>query len=45
MGKVFRFEMKREKNTTDMVLDVLIAFLVPMALAGVWFMTHVTWWA
>lgn len=36
--------MKKEQKTADMVLNVLIAFLVPLAIAGVWFMTHVKWW-
>ena len=37
--------MKREKNTFDIVLDVLIAFLVPMAVIGIWFLKNVVWWA
>jgi len=36
--------MKEEKTTFEVVLDVLIAFLVPMAVIGIWFLTHVKWW-
>ena len=36
--------MKREKTTFDIVLDVAIAFLIPMAIAGIWFLTNVRWW-
>lgn len=35
----------KEKTTFDMVLDVLIVALVPLALAGIWFLTNVRWWA
>lgn len=34
----------KEKTTFDMVLDVLIVALVPLALAGIWFLTNVRWW-
>ena len=44
MGKVFRIAMKKREQTTDMILNVLIAFLIPMAIAGIWFMTHIKWW-
>lgn len=36
--------MKKEKTTFDIVTDVALAFLVPMALAGVWFLINVRWW-
>ena len=35
---------KEQQTTTDMVLNVLIAFLVPMAIAGIWFLTNIKWW-
>ena len=34
-----------EKSTFDMVLDVIIVALVPMAIIGIWFLTNVRWWA
>ena len=45
MGKIFarRSEMK-DKTTTDIILDVLIGALVPLAVAGIWFLTNIKWW-
>ena len=41
--------MKRRKledqTTGDIVLNVLIAALIPMAALGVWFLSNVRWWA
>ena len=34
----------KEKSTFDILLDVLIGMLLPLAIAGIWFMTHVEWW-
>lgn len=34
-------EMKKDM---DVVLNVLLAFLIPMAIAGIWFLTNVRWW-
>lgn len=34
----------KDKTTFDMILDVLIVALVPLALAGIWFLTNVRWW-
>lgn len=38
-------KMKREKTTFEMVLDVMLAVLIPMTIAGIWFLTQVRWWA
>lgn len=34
-----------EKTTGDMILDAILAALVPMAAFSVWFLLNVRWWA
>ena len=34
----------KDKTTTDIILDVLIGALVPLAVAGIWFLTNIKWW-
>lgn len=36
--------MKREKSTFEILLDVLIGAMLPLAVAGIWFLTKVEWW-
>ena len=46
MGKIFaRRNTMKDKTTTDIILDVLIGALVPLAVAGIWFLTNIKWWA
>lgn len=35
---------KEEPTTGDMVINVLLAVLIPMAAAGIWFLANVCWW-
>lgn len=46
LGKIFvrRNNKVKDKTTFDIVLDVLIGALVPLAIAGIWFLTNVKWW-
>lgn len=47
LGKIFvrrKQQMKREKSTFEILLDVLIGATLPLAVAGIWFLTKVEWW-
>lgn len=35
----------REKTDFEILLDVLLIVLTPIAAAGIWFLANVRWWA
>lgn len=36
--------MKKGNDDLGIILNAVLTILIPIALAGIWFMTNVRWW-